>query len=263
MSDGSRGEMNVARAGTFVKAVLGIMACAGLVACIALTPIRSKYRVALTPVENAESYQIDPSDGGAVFVKEGLRLKVRQLTDEELNTQYPDPSNPFTYRSQVDASLGYVPQRFTVFQVWLNNPTFDKVLLQPQNAVLRTDRGAVMRPYQLTRAEAFGDVRNFETYWLSKGVQSGNKQKLYLERMGVLRGAIYHRDSFVFKGNSYTGRIVFDPLPADVKQVTLKLQDFVLDFGIYDKPELQVELNFTFDVDSGIVEPEANRLSQQ
>lgn len=120
-----------------------------------------------------------------------------------------------------------------------------------------------MRPYQLTRAEAFGDVRNFETYWLSKGVQSGNKQKLYLERMGVLRGAIYHRDSFVFKGNSYTGRIVFDPLPADVKQVTLKLQDFVLDFGIYDKPELQVELNFTFDVDSGIVEPEANRLSQQ
>lgn len=263
MSDGLKGETKVAKTGTLYKTALAVMVCASLAACIALTPIRSKYRVALTPVESAERYQIDQTDGGAVFVKEGLRLKVRQLTDEELNAQYPDPSNPFTYRDQVDADLGYVPQRFTVFQIWLNNPTFDKVLLQPHNAVLRTDRGAVMRPYQLTRAEAFGDVRNFETYWLSKGVQSGNIQKLYLERMGVLRGAIYHRDSFVFKGNSYTGRIVFDPLPQDVEQVTLKLQDFVLDFGIYDKPEQQVELNFIFDVESGIVEPQTQRLSQQ
>ena len=97
-------------------------------------------------------------------------------------------------------------------------------------------------------------MRNFETYWLSRGVQSGNIQKLYLERMGVLRGAVYHRDSFVFKGNSYTGKIVFDPLAADVREVTLYLEDFVLDFGIYNTPEVVVDLEFTFAVRSGVVD---------
>lgn len=236
-------------------AVLLLLAV-GFVACIGLTPIRAVYRVDLMPIAAAGAYQLDPADDGAVFVKEGLRLKVRHLGDRELNAQYPDASNPFTYRGEVDPKLGHVPPRFTVFQLSLNNPTFDKVLLQPQEAILKTDRGKIMRPYQLTRAEARGDVRNFETYWLSRGVQSGNMQKLYLERMGVLRGALYHRDSLVFKGNSYRGLLVFDPLVADERQVTLQIDGFVLDFGIYDTPENQVDLAFTFAVRGEIIEPE-------
>ena len=227
----------------------------GLTACLTLTPIRAAYRSELTPVQRADEYQVDPADKAAVFVKEGLRLKVRHLSDAELDVQYPEANNPFTYRGQVDPQLGYVPPRFTVFQLSLNNPTFDKVLLQPEKAVLKTDRGMVMYPYQLTRAEAHGDARNFETYWLSRGVQSGNTQKLYLERMGVLRGAVYHRDSFVFKGNAYTGKLVFDPLPPGTRGVTLHLEKFVLEFGIYNTPQNQIDLDFAFAVRSEIVEP--------
>ena len=239
-----------------LNAGLAVALLVGITACVTLTPIRAVYQVNLTPVQATGDYQIDPVDSSAVFAKEGLQIKVRHLKDAELNLQFPGPENPFTYRGKVDPQLGYVPLRFTVFQVSVNNPTFDKVLLLPEKAVLITDRGAVMRPYQLTRAEARGDIRNFETYWLARGVQSGNMQKLYLERMGVLRGSVYHRDSFVFKGNSYTGKLVFDPLPQDTERVTLRFEKFVLEFGIYDIPKNQIDLQFAFSGHSEIIEPE-------
>jgi hypothetical protein len=233
----------------------GVGLAAGLGAC-SLSPIRAHYHVQLSPQEDKESYQVDSSDSSAIFSLEGLRLKVRHLGDTELDSQYPDPENPFTYRGEVDPDLGYVPPRFTVFQLALDNPTFDKVLLQPHKVVLVTDRGLVMPPYQLSRAESKGDPRNFETYWLSRGVQSGNQQKLYLERMGTLRGAVYHRDAFVFKGNAYSGKLVFDPLPPGTRSVTLQVENFVLEFGIYDVPKNQMDIAFQFGVESAIIEPD-------
>ena len=86
-----------------------LLLAVGFVACISLTPIRAVYRVDLMPIAAAGAYQLDPADDGAVFVKEGLRLKVRHLGDRELNAQYPDASNPFTYRGEVDPKLGHVP----------------------------------------------------------------------------------------------------------------------------------------------------------
>jgi hypothetical protein len=142
--------------------------------------------------------------------------------------------------------------------VTVNNPTFDKVLLQPERAYLVTDRGKVMRPYAMTRADTQGEARNFETYWLSRGVQSGNAQKLYLERMAALRGSAYHRHSFVFKGNRYTGKLVFDPLPVGTEEVTLHIERFVLEFGIYDTPKAQLDLRFPFTVRSEVVEADVD-----
>lgn len=225
------------------------------VACLRLTPIRAIEMVALKPAEAAGDYRVDPVDTSLVFVKEGLRVKVRHLTEGELNAEVPSADNPFTYRNQVDMELGYVPVRFTVFQVTVSNPTFDKVLLQPEHAVLVTGRGGVLRPYMLTRAEAGGDVHNFETYWLSRGVQSGNAQKLYLERMSILRGMVYHKDAFVYKGKSYSGKLVFDPLPRGTSQLELRLNDFVLEFGLYDVPETVVDLSYPFQVERGVVDP--------
>lgn len=239
------------------NAVLGSLLCClslGVSGCLTLTPIRAVQRVALTPVAS-EEYQVDPVDSSLVFAKEGLRVKVQHLSDQGLNAQIPDSENPYTHGSGVDVVRGFVPVRFTVFQVTVSNPTFDKVLLQPERTVLVTDRGKVLPAYLLTRADAQGSVHNFETYWLSQGVQSGNAQKQYLERMSVLRGGVYHRDSFVFKGGDYTGKVVFDPLPRDTRSVTLRIQDFVLEFGIYDVPRSQLDLEFPFTVREEVVEP--------
>ena len=230
-----------------------------LAACMTLTPIRAVRVVDLMPAESGDgSYQTDMIDTSVVYVREGLRVRVEHLSDAELEAELPGPDNPYTYRGAVDPSLGHVPVRFTVFQVTVNNPTFDKVLLSPGKAVLVTDRGRVMRPYELTRAEAAGAVRNFETYWLSRGVQSGNDQKLYLERMGIIRGTVYHRGAFVFKGSSYTGKLVFDPLPAGTRSAALRIEDFILEFGLYDIPERLMDLEFDFSVRDQVLEPETS-----
>lgn len=224
---------------------------AALAGCLTLTPIRATHVVSLSATEPADAYQVDPVDGSVAFVHEGLRLRVSHLESTALEREIPGAENPFVFR-EVDYDRGYRPQRFTVFQVTVNNPTFDKVLLEPQRAFLVTEHGKVMKPYALTRADAKGDPRNFETYWLSRGVQSGNSQKLYLERMAVLRGSLYQFHSFVFKGNSYSGKLVFDPLPVGTERVTLHLERFVVEFGIYDTPKTQLDLAFPFAVRSQI-----------
>ncbi len=223
--------------------------------CLSLTPIRAMHKVELKSAASGSSgeYQVDPIDGSVSYVHEGLRLRVQPVTSEQLDAQIPGEENPFVYR-EVDYDQGFVPQRFTVFQITLSNPTFDKVLAEPRRAYLVTDRGKIMRPYALTRADAAGDPRNFETYWLSRGVQSGNAQKTYLERMAVLRGSTYQPSSFVFKGKTYSGKLTFDPLPVDTKEVVLHIDHLVLEFGIYDIPKTQTDLEFPFDVNSRIVE---------
>ena len=238
--------------------LMAAVALLALSACITLTPIRATRVVELTPQEaDAGGYQVDMIDTSAVYVREGLRVRVEHLADAEIEAELPGPDNPYTYRGEVDPALGHVPVRFTVFQLTVNNPTFDKVLLPPEKVLLVTDRGRIMHPYELTRAESEGAPRNFETYWLSRGVQSGNDQKLYLERMGVVRGTVYHRNSYIFKGNSYTGKLVFDPLPPGTSSATLKIEDFVLEFGLYDIPERLTNLEFTFSVKDDIIEPQA------
>ena len=241
--------------------VLALMTAAlsALTGCLTLTPIQAVRVVELTPAqvhEDDDNYQFDAIDSSVVYAREGLRVRVEHLTDAELEAEIPGEENPYTYHDEVDVSLGHVPVRFTVFQVTVNNPTFDKVLLPPEKTVLMTDRGQVMRPYALSRAEAHGAPRNFETYWLSRGVQSGNEQKLYLERMGILRGTVYHENSFVFKGNSYTGKIVFDPLPPGTRSVTLHITDMVLEFGLFDVPETTTDLSFGFTVQDQILTPD-------
>lgn len=235
-----------------VTAALMLLALAAS-GCLSLTPIRARHAVELKPAVESGAYQVDPVDASVAYVHEGLRLKVQHLSAAELDAQVPGAENPFVFR-QVDYDQGFVPQRFTVFQVTLSNPTFDKVLADPQRAYLVTDRGKIMRPYALTRADAAGDPRNFETYWLSRGVQSGNAQKTYLERMAVLRGSIFQSNNFVFKGSTYSGKLAFDPLPVDTKQVVLHIDRLVLEFGIYDIPKTQTDVAFPFGVDSRIVE---------
>jgi hypothetical protein len=72
--------------------------------------------------------------------------------------------------------------------------------------------------------------------------------------MAVLRGSIYQPNNFVFKGNTYSGKLAFDPLPIDTREVMLHIDRLVLEFGIYDVPKTQTDLEFPFSVDSRIVE---------
>lgn len=220
-----------------------------------LTPLRAVYEVDMAPVAPAgEGYRIDPLDSALVHTREGLQIAVRYLTDEELRAAIPGPDNPYLAQA-VDAELGYRPVEFAVFQVTVINPTFAKVRLDPERVALVTERGQRLGCYAINRVEARGSSRNFETYFLSRGVQTGNAQKLYVERMGKIRETIYHRDSPVFKGNTYSGKIVFDALPPDTRRVELVVRDFILNFGIHDVPTDLLTLRFPFSVKQEVKRP--------
>ena len=227
----------------------------GLLGLACLTPIRSVYRVEMVPKISGEGHRIDPVDSTAVYTREGLQVRVRFLKDEELVGEIPGEQNPYVYPGLFDPKLGYRPVQFTVFQVSVVNPTFPKVQLNPEQVILKTDRGKTLYPYAITLAEAKGRLRNFETYFLSKGVQTGNEQALYLERMGLVRETIYHRDAPVFKGNSYFGKIIFDSLSPETTGVNLVISDFVLRFGVHDEPEEFLLIGFPFSVQQGIRNP--------
>lgn len=235
------------------------MGGAALLLTACLTPMSAVYFAELKPLAaNVEGYHLDPVDETLVFSKEGLQVKVRYLGEEEVASQIPGPENPYVLR-QVDPRLGYRPKDFTLFQVSVVNPTFGKVRLDPEKAVLVTDRGKRLESYAINRGDARGGLRNFETYFLARGVQTGNTQKRYLEQMGKVRETIYHRNSPVFKGKNYTGKIVFEALPPETERVELIIEDFILAFGIHDQPTERTTLHFPFAVRQGVQQPLAER----
>ena len=136
-------------------------------------------------------------------------------------------------------------------EVTVINPTFAKVRLDPEKAELVTGQGKRLLSYAINRTDASGGVRNFEAHFLAQGVQTGDEQKLYLERMGKVRETIYHRDSPVFKGKTYSGRIAYAPLPPQTQKVELVLHDVITGFGIHDVAVDKVTLRFPFAVEQG------------
>jgi len=235
-------------------AVLSLSSC--------VTPIRAIYHVDMEPSEGGRRYRVDPVDDALVFSQEGLQVRVRHLSDGEMRESMPGPENPFVAHD-IDVRRGYLPTAFSVFEVTVVNPTFAKIRLDPEKAELVTARGRRLESYAINRTDARGGSRNFEAYFLARGVQTGDAQKLYLERMGKIRETIYHRGSLVFKGKTYSGRIVFAPLPPEAREVELVLHDVITRFGINDQPVDRVTLRFPFAVSQGIREPDPESVAER
>jgi len=215
-------------------------------------PPKIIYRSYLTPVVEGGSdrYTVD-EDGTVTYLMEGLRIKVKYMTDEELNAMFPEDSkqgrfstNPYTYGNWVDPVLGYTPNRFTVFRVTVVNETYAKVMLDPLKAVLYTDRGEVLHSYGIPSSSPY---KSFERYYRALRGQSGNEFYRFNLRMGHVRSTAYLEDQKIFKGESYGGLITFDPLDPEVKRVRLELRDFVLAFDAFDRPIKTITIPFVFD----------------
>jgi len=226
-----------------------------------LFPTTMKYQAVLVPqvaeqqdmeaTADEGRYVLDEQDGSVVFELSGLRLRVRPMTDDELNERFAEESNrgkysvnPYTYGNWVDPRLGYTPNRFTVFDVTVNNRTFPKVKLSPLHATLQTDRGELLHAYGITSSSPYG---NFENYYRSRRGQSGNEFYRFELRMGMVRSHNYEEDQPIFKGENYKGLIVFDPVHPETKTVTLSFEDFALRFGSYGQPVESRDLRFEFD----------------
>jgi len=246
------------------SAVLVVLAgCAGLV------PANLDYVVDMEPIlpEGRGDFYVDYDDGSVVFSKEGVLIKVRHLSDEELNRQYPPlydgrHVNPYTHTAR-DPDKRYIPPRFTVFQITVINRSYAKVEFDPAKAVLVTEQGDEYRYYDPGRegANPLGG-NSFSKYYKTELGTSGNEKELNLERMGVVYKTVYHRRRPVFKGSERTGKLVFDPLPDGAQEAVLRLNEFVLSFDASGNPEETVDIEYRFRVEQGAIESQAAGTSE-
>ena len=78
--------------------------------------------------------------------------------------------------------------------------------------------------------------------------KGGNEDYYYQERMGLVREALFRRHTFVFKGDTYTGKVVFAPLHEDVQAIAVEIDDMVLRVDAFDRPKEVTSASFAFAV---------------
>ena len=68
------------------------------------------------------------------------------------------------------------------------------------------------------------------------------------EGFRLKREALFRRHTFVFKGDAYTGKVVFAPLYAEVGAITVAVEDMVLRVDAFDRPKEVTSAAFAFAV---------------
>lgn len=224
-----------------------------MIQCATLVPPSIDLESKLIPIANDsdEKYALE-EDGEVSYNLEGLKIAVKPMTDEKLNKMFPENSyqeeastNPYTYGNWIDPDLGYTPNRFTVFLVKVFNYAQPKVNLDPMNSVLTTDRGGRLLPYARDQKDSPGNERNFESYYEKIKGSSGVERNRFEERLGLVRQTLFVEGQ-IFKGDKKDGFIVFDPLDENIKEVNLKLRDFVLKYDSNNWPQEKTDISFIF-----------------
>ena len=219
-----------------------------LAACLSVP--RIEYRSALDPKESeGEEYSIG-DDGVVSYHLEGSRIDVQYMTDPALNEMFPDDSkggelstNPYTYGDWMDPNVGYVPNRFTVFNIAVYNYTYAKMQLDPLKVILLTDRGGYLESYTVAPV---ADRKSLEGYHRGLRGISGNEHYRFSKRIGIVRATAYGEDEVIFKGENYSGLVVFDPLHPRVGNVRLILKEFALKFDASGHPIETIDIPFDF-----------------
>ena len=222
-----------------------------LAGCTILYPPRYERVSLLVPSPDmGPDYDLG-EDGTVAYTMEGLRVEVRYMTDRALNTLWPQESsqgphsyNAYTYGDYVDSQTGYVRNRFTVFAVSVYNLGFPKVELQPlQSRLMSNRRGEELTPYGIATGSA---THSFESYYRARKGVTGNEDYRFDMRMGQVRTNNYGVGEKIYKGENYSGFIVFEPLADEVEEVRLHLRDFILKFNAFDQPLQTFDLDFRF-----------------
>ena len=222
-----------------------------LVGCTLLYPPRYERVSLLMPSPDMGPDYTLGEDGTVAYTMEGLRVEVRYMTDRALNARWPQESsqgphsyNAYTYGDYVDPQTGYVRNRFTVFAVSVYNLDFPKVELQPLQSRLTTNRRREeLTPYGILTGSA---AHSFESYYRARKGVTGNEDYRFDMRLGQVRTSNYGVGEKIYKGENYSGFIVFEPLADEVEAVRLHIRDFILKFNAFDQPLQTFDLDFRF-----------------
>ena len=215
------------------------------------------YASPLRPAGGQEEEVTVAGDGSATYARGRLEVRLRPLTDEELNRQFvshsrsgPASTNPFTFGDTELGEGGQGQPRFTVFHLSVKNYAFPKVRIDPTQIRLAAGNG---REYWTL------DVRQLENYYRVYVLgYRGNEYDRHQERLDIARSNMF-REEAIFSGQESEGYVVFPVLHPDVSQVEVTIYDTVLRFDYRDEPVETVDIRYRFERDVGRLYPDGTR----
>jgi len=282
----------VRRALSWTGALVATLWVAG---CSLTPPPHLSYYIEATPVlPEGEEYYIDPVDSSVVWSRAGVEVKVQLLTDEDLDAEYEPDVSPFTlgdvrvpygrYPAHPSTDPGlygsYTPPLFTVFEITVINRTRERVEFDPTQVALRLDDGRFFYCSQgiglwdgyphtydyayLKFSDSPADMPdltgNVQRYVLGLGERDGRSQFRARDARRIWNQTTLQREKPVRKGERYSGKITFPPLPLDADSFVLQVRDFILAFDGYEpgkgNPVETTDMAFRFEVDHGIARVE-------
>lgn len=244
------------RAIIFFLALLTIVGCDNVYHYVMFPSDRIEYTLVpdlqLMGLSDSSSIKVSDDKQTIIFDAKDYKIEIKYLTDYHLNNfEFPEQSrsgqfstNPFTYGDWVDPDLGYVPNRFTVFKITIYNYAGGKINLDPENAVLVTDRGDALASYG--REEKGSRNYSLEAYFKRRKGSSGIDDDVFESRMGIVRRTVHYLGKPIFRGDVRDGIIVFDPLVDEVEQVKLSIKDFILGYDENNQASEFRSFNFFF-----------------
>ena len=203
----------------------------------------------LMPQEEQGNSMNIADDGTVTFSQDRFEVRLKPMTDDELNRQFPSHSqagpkstNPFTFGDTKFWGDNQQKRRFTVFRLSVKNYAYPKVRIDPSKIVLKA---ANKREYWSLGFD------QLDTYYRAYAIgYRGNEYDRYQERRDLLRRTMFENEE-IFSGQESDGFVVFEVLHSDVKEVSVEVRDIVTRFDFRNEPQETLDLNYDFVRDIG------------
>ena len=203
----------------------------------------------LMPQEEQGNSMNIADDGTVTFSQDRFEVRLKPMTDDELNRQFPSHSqagpkstNPFTFGDTKFWGDNQQKRRFTVFRLSVKNYAYPKVRIDPSKIVLKA---ANKREYWSLGFD------QLDTYYRAYAIgYRGNEYDRYQERRDLLRRTMFENEE-IFSGQDSEGFVVFEVLHSDVKEVSVEVRDIVTRFDFRNEPQETLDLNYEFVRDIG------------
>lgn len=212
------------------------------------------YAGPLQPVDRQAASMTIADDGGVTYVQGRFEVRLRPVSDDELNRQFSKQSrggaksiNPYTYGDIEFYEGRQKRQRFTVFSMSVKNYEYPKVKIDPARVRLLASNGRQYWSLSLKQLDNY--------YRIYATAYEGNAYTRYRARRDLLLRTMFPAEE-IFSGQEAEGFIVFPSLHPDVDLVSLVVHDLVLRFDYRDEPVETVDLSYEFRRDIGRLYPD-------
>ena len=199
------------------------------------------------------------ADDGTITFKQGrLEIRLRPMTDKELNRQFsaysdkgPRSENPYTFANTTYFRTKETPQRFTVFRLTVKNYEYPKVRL---DGIAQMESSNDRKYYGL-------NLDQLNVYYRTYAIgYRGQEYNEYKERRALLKRTMFPYKDDIFSGQEAEGYILFEPLANDVSEVEVTIPDVITRFDFRGDPVENVTITYRFHRDLGRFYPSEGRI---